>query len=153
VDDRQFEGFSVDALEAVHPHRADAWDVMYVADERAINEAVHPLVVVRVGSREDLPFRCRVDELYGVDANLSLANLDWDDFRDEVDESGVYGGVEVLTGPQPERPTDPAVAAYNSASDAPITISVPAVPANLWLRSSRTCGRPLPMRSEWVTRR
>jgi hypothetical protein len=132
VDDRQFEGSSVKALEAVHPHRADGWDVMYVADERAIKEPAHPLLLVRVGSSEDLPFRCRADLLYEVDANLSLANLDWDDFRDQVDESGVYGGVEVVTGPQPERFTDPAVAAYHSASDEPITISVPATPANLW---------------------
>lgn len=132
VDDRQFDRFSVEALEAAHPHRADAWDVMYVADERAIIERAHPLLVVRVGCSDDQPFRCRADLLYEVDANLSLANLDWDDFRDQIDESGVYGGVEVVTGQQPQAPTDPALAAYHSASGAPITISLPTVPSNLW---------------------
>jgi hypothetical protein len=124
VDDRRFEGFSVEALEAAHPHRADGWDVMYVADERAIKEPAHPLLLVRVGSREELPFRCRADLLYEVDANLSLANLDWDDFRDQVDESGVYGGV-AIAGPPTDPATNPLVAAYQSGSDDLITISVP----------------------------
>jgi hypothetical protein len=131
VDDRQFEGFSVEALEAAHPHRADGWDVMYVADERGIREPAHPLLLVRVGSAEDLPFRCRADLLYEVDANLSLANLDWEDFRDQVGASGVYGGDEIAEAPA-ERPTNPVVAAYRSASADPITIRVPGVPSNLW---------------------
>ena len=32
VDDPRFAGFSVEDLTAVHPHRADDWDVMYVAE-------------------------------------------------------------------------------------------------------------------------
>jgi hypothetical protein len=124
VDDRQFDGFSSKALEDAHPHRDSGWDVMYVADEQAITHPAHPLLLVRVGSTEELPFRCRADALYEVDANLSLANLDWDDFRGQVDASGVYGGVEVA--PPPTDPaTNPLVAAYRSASDELITINVP----------------------------
>jgi hypothetical protein len=37
----------------------------------------------------------------------------------------VYGGIEVVTALAGERPTDPAVAAHNSTSDDPITITVP----------------------------
>lgn len=125
VDDRQFEGFSVEELQAAHPHREDGWDVMYVADERTIKEPVHPLLLVRVGSSEELPFRCRADLLYEIDANLSLANLDWDDFRDQVDESGVYGGVAPAQPPT-DPATNPLVAAYHSASpEESITINVP----------------------------
>jgi hypothetical protein len=131
VNDRQFEGFSSEALETAHPHRVSGWDVMYVADEQAITHPVHPLLLVRVGSTEDLPFRCRADALYEVDANLSLANLDWEDFRDQVDASGVYGGVEVAQPPT-DPATNPLIAAYRSASDEPITIHVPGVPTNLW---------------------
>ena len=97
VDDPQFDGLSVQALEQAHPHRADEWDVMYVADERAIVEPVHPLLVVRVGNHDEQPFRCRADLVYEVDANLSLANLDWSDFRDQIDDSGVYGGIDIDT--------------------------------------------------------
>jgi hypothetical protein len=130
VDERRFEGFSIEELEAVHPHRSDGWDVMYVADERAVKESSHPLLVVRVGRPEDLPFRCRADWLHEVDANLSLANLDWDDFRGQIDESGVFGGVDVLAAPARPRIIDPAVQAYESASDELVTISVP--PDAVW---------------------
>ena len=94
VDDAQFDGFSADALVAVHPHKADGWDVMYVADQQAITVDGHPLLVVRVGRTKDIPFRCRADVLHEVDPNLSLANLDWDDFRDQIGQSGVYGDGE-----------------------------------------------------------
>jgi hypothetical protein len=134
VDDHQFDGFSPEALEAIHPHRSNEWDVMYVADQRSLSEPAHPLLVVRVGSSEDLPFRCRADLLYEVDANLSLANLDWDDFRDDLDESGVYGGVEAAVTPEPQPYIDPAVAAYRAASKQRIEISFPMVPTNLWAR-------------------
>jgi hypothetical protein len=124
VDDRHFDGFSVEELEAAHPQRERGWDVLYVADEQAITHPVHPLLVVRVGSTEELPFRCRADLLHEVDANLSLANLDWDDFRDQSNESRVYGGVEVITAAEAERPTDAAVAAHEAASDELIRIDV-----------------------------
>jgi hypothetical protein len=124
VDDRQLDGFSPEALVDAHPHRADGWDVMYVADERAITNPAHPLLLVRVGSTEDLPFRCRADLLYEVDANLSLANLDWDDFRGQVDESGVYGGIAPAQ-PRVGPATNPAVAAHSSASEVPVTIPMP----------------------------
>src|SRR5690348_3559069 len=74
VDDHQFDGFTSEALDDAHPHRDSGWDVMYVADEQAITHPAHPLLLVRVGSSEDLPFRCRANALYEVDANLHLAN-------------------------------------------------------------------------------
>jgi hypothetical protein len=124
VDDRQFDGFSSKALEDAHPHRDSGWDVMYVADEQAITRPVHPLLLVRMGNTAELPFRCRADALYEIDANLSLANLDWDDFRDQVDASGVYGGVEAAQPPT-DPATNPLVAAHRSGSDKLITITVP----------------------------
>jgi ligand-binding SRPBCC domain-containing protein len=113
----------------VHPRRADGWDVMYVADERAVRESGHPVLVVRVGNDEDVPFRCRAHALYEVDANVSLANLDWDDFRGQIDESGVYG-VEVVVASEVPQTTDPTLHAYESASNEQVTISVP--PHAVW---------------------
>jgi hypothetical protein len=133
VDDRTWDGFSVTALEAVHPNRESGWDVMYVADQRAVTEPAHPLLVVRVGSTVDAPFRCRADLLYEIDANLSLANLDWDDFASDMDESGVYGGVEDPST-LPAAPENAAVAAYRRGSDRLLTISLPSVPESFWFR-------------------
>lgn len=129
VDDVQFDGYSPAELEVAHPHRNDGWDVLYIADELAVTQPAHPLLLIRVGNSEDRPFRCRADRLHEVDANLSLANLDWDDFRDQVDESGVYGGLEMTGVATDQRPTMPEVAAHAAASSEPITI---AVPAQLW---------------------
>lgn len=125
IDDRQYEGLTAQQLESTDRQRASQNDLVYLADERAQKEPSHPLLVVRVGGGPDLPFRCRADVLYEVDANLSLGNLDWDDFRDQVDHSSVYGGVTVAE-PDPNPPVHPAVAAYKRGSKASVTISLPA---------------------------
>jgi hypothetical protein len=39
------------------------------------------------------PFRCIPAELWAVENNLNIANMDWEDFADEVDASGVYRGL------------------------------------------------------------
>ena len=131
VDDPTFNGFTPEQLEAAHPHRDDGWDVLYIADELAISQPEHPILLLRVGNATDQPFRCRGDRLYEVDANLSLANLDWDDFRDQVDASGVYGGLTDAS--QNTHQAAPAfvseVAAHAAGSAAPVTI---AVPAQVW---------------------
>jgi hypothetical protein len=128
VDDPAFDGFTPEQLKASHPHRVDGWDVLYIADELAITHPGHPILLIRVGSVTDLPFRCRADLLYEVDANLSLANLDWDDFRDQVDADGVYGGMGDPSQDGEDAPPAlaPEVAAHAAGSAAPVTIAVPA---------------------------
>ena len=39
------------------------------------------------------PFRCIPPELWAVENNLNIANIDWESFADEVDEDGVYRGL------------------------------------------------------------
>lgn len=39
------------------------------------------------------PFRCIARELWGVDNNLNLANLDWEDF-DQATIDGVFWGFD-----------------------------------------------------------
>jgi hypothetical protein len=37
-------------------------------------------------------FRCIPPELWGIDNNLNIANMDWAEFADAVDENGVFRG-------------------------------------------------------------
>ncbi len=71
---------------------------MYIADHRAITTEGNPVQVVRVGISNDAPFRCRADALHEVHSNLSLANLDWDDLREAIGESGVFDGFSRAAG-------------------------------------------------------
>jgi hypothetical protein len=50
------------------------------------------LVVDLLGSDVRHPFRSVPSELWGVDNNLNIANMDWEEFANSVDESGVFRG-------------------------------------------------------------
>jgi hypothetical protein len=42
--------------------------------------------------RSKPPFRCIPAEMWGVENNLNIANMDWEDFADEVDADGIFRG-------------------------------------------------------------
>ena len=42
------------------------------------------------------PFRCIPPELWAVENNLNIANMDWESFADEAGEDGVYRGLQLF---------------------------------------------------------
>jgi hypothetical protein len=38
------------------------------------------------------PFRCISSELWGVDNNLNISNMDWEDFAGAAGKDGVFRG-------------------------------------------------------------
>jgi hypothetical protein len=78
-------------------------------------------------------FRCRADRLHEVDANLQLANPDWEDFAGAVTDGGVFTGFHA-DAPSPVLP-EQAVEAYKSGSSKPVTLTVPrdVVPRDVWV--------------------
>lgn len=91
VDDPRFAGVTWQALRqgavALEEHAA----VLFIVDGPAM-VGDHPILVVDLGSDSHPPFRCAARELWGVENNLNLANMDWDDFAGRVDSEGVFRG-------------------------------------------------------------
>lgn len=91
VDDRGFDGCSpADLIE-----RGGGWDqaaVMFVADAKALSDPEQPILCVDLIDQPGRSFRCIPSELWGVDNNLSLANMDFDEFATSVDANGVHRG-------------------------------------------------------------
>jgi hypothetical protein len=69
-------------------HRAA---VLFIADRAAL-AGDHPIQVVDLSSDSRPPFRCVARELWGVDNNVNMANMDWEDFADNVEADGIYRG-------------------------------------------------------------
>ncbi len=94
VSDRAFEGFDVGALKAAMPVN-DTVSVLFVADETTLTSADHPVLVVDLvefEGEELKPFRSVPTEVWGIENNLNIANMDWEDFADAADSSGVFRG-------------------------------------------------------------
>lgn len=65
--------------------------VLFVVDGPALSDE-HPLLVVDLADEPRPAFRCVARELWGVDNNLNLANMGWEEFAGNVDGDGVFRG-------------------------------------------------------------
>ena len=91
VDDRRFADRSAaDLIEM-----GEGWDraaVLFVADAKALSDPEQPILCVDLVDQPGRSFRCIPSELWGVDNNLNLANMDFNEFATALDEQGVHRG-------------------------------------------------------------
>jgi hypothetical protein len=92
VDDRANSGATVEqllrALPEAYPH-----SFMVVADSMAVSQPEHPLVVVDLYVERGRQFRAVAAQIAPIDNNLSIANMDFEEFAELVDDAGVFRGI------------------------------------------------------------
>ncbi len=93
VDERAMDGASWDQLRAAAIAGGRHAAVLFVVDRRALDDE-HPILVVDLSAHARPPFRCIAQELWSVDNNLNIANLDWEDFAEQTDADRVFRGAE-----------------------------------------------------------
>jgi hypothetical protein len=89
VEDRGFAGAAPDRLADAAVGTGHA--CLIVADATAIAHDEHPLLCVELAAPRR-SFRVIPAELWGVENNLSLANMDFEEFADAVDADGIFRG-------------------------------------------------------------
>ncbi|MGW0812773.1 DUF6924 domain-containing protein [Streptomyces viridiviolaceus] len=107
VDDPAYDGLTTDEIVALAPAEDD---LLIVADKEAMTGPGMPLLAVRVSEADEdgedgqegeederaLPgideLRVVAQELWAVENNISLANMDWEEFVEAADEDGVFRG-------------------------------------------------------------
>lgn len=104
ISDIGFDSLTPDALARAWPR--DHHGYVVLADRRSMREAAagDDLTVVLVDLSADdedeeefgwvfgQTFRCAAGEVAGIEANLSIANMDFPDFADAVGDDGVFRG-------------------------------------------------------------
>jgi hypothetical protein len=90
VDDPSNEGASWEDLARSVPQSPERPSVMFVVDTAALG-VDHPILVVDLEQGRS-PFRCIASELWSVDNNLNLSNMDWEEFAEETDPDGAFRG-------------------------------------------------------------
>lgn len=63
-----------------------------VADREAMTKPDHPILVVDASDQRGRTFRAVPSQIQVIENNLSIANCDWEDFADHVDDDGVFRG-------------------------------------------------------------
>jgi hypothetical protein len=91
IDDPQFADCTWQSLRQEVAALEDHAAVLFVVDGPALTDD-HPILVVDLSDQLRAAFRCVAHELWGVDNNLSISNMDWEEFADNVDGGGVFRG-------------------------------------------------------------
>jgi hypothetical protein len=90
VNSPVFDGASLDRVIALASRAGHSF--VFVADAEALRNPEHPVLVVDLDDESGRHFRVIPSEAWGVEDNLSLANMDFDEFAEAVDEDGVFRG-------------------------------------------------------------
>lgn len=88
VDDPAYRDLSPEEVAA----RAGRRRLIIVADETAMTSPEMPLLVLHLDDKGWDRVRVIAAELWSIENNISLANMDWDEFTGAVDEDGVFRG-------------------------------------------------------------
>lgn len=91
INDPAFEGVTPsEVAELVRPESRHTF--LFLVDRRTIDDPEHPVVAVDLYAEPGRSFRVIPSEMWGVENNLSLANMDFAEFADSVDADGVFRG-------------------------------------------------------------
>lgn len=91
VDDSAYDGLTVQDLTELVGEESEFTEI-YLVDTVTIFDPEHPVLVVDVCDEPGRSFRVIPTEMWCVENNLSIANMDWEDFEESLDENGVFRG-------------------------------------------------------------
>ena len=91
VDDIEYVGITKDQLLELIP-KDYSHTFIIVVDRTAISLPDHPLLIVDLYERFGREFRAVPSQIQGIENNLSIANMDFEEFAESIDESGVFRG-------------------------------------------------------------
>lgn len=91
VDDPAWENADLERLREAARATENQAAVLFVVDHAAL-EPDYPILVVDLDEVCHQPFRCVAHELWGIDNNLNLANMDWEDFAGNVGPDSIFRG-------------------------------------------------------------
>jgi hypothetical protein len=93
ISDPDFDGITEDELASYAPAEfpKDAErSYLFIADHTAMTHPENPILVMDFFEEPGRTFRVIPKEMWGVENNLTLANMGFDEFADNVDPDGIF---------------------------------------------------------------
>jgi uncharacterized protein DUF6924 len=91
LDDAEFANLAPEDLLARVPENY-LHSFLVVADRIAITPPEFPVLVIDLYGERGRAFRAIPSQIQGIENNLSIANMDFFEFADNVDEDGIFRG-------------------------------------------------------------
>jgi uncharacterized protein YbcV (DUF1398 family) len=94
LDDVEYADVSKEQLVALVPKNYNH-TFLVIVDRTAITQSDHPLLIVDLYERSGNQFRAIPSKIQGIENNLSIANMDFEEFAEAVDEDGIFRGFPI----------------------------------------------------------
>jgi hypothetical protein len=91
IDDRAYEGLPKDRLLAAVPQKY-SHRFMFVVDTATVTTPDHPVLVINLRARSGTEFRAATSTIHSIENNLSIANMDFNEFARAAAKTGVFRG-------------------------------------------------------------
>mgnify|MGYP001111306498 CR=1 FL=1 len=91
IDDPSFEGLTPESLRSVIDEGCDP-RIVFLVDRVTLAHPDHPILVVDLDKKESGPFRVIPSLVWSVESNLSIGNMDYEEFAGAVGPDGVFRG-------------------------------------------------------------
>lgn len=90
VSDPEYDRIDMDQLLSIT--RGANLSFIFIVDRIALVQPDHPILVVDLLAEPGRKFRVIPSEMWSVENNLSIANMDFEEFAEAVDADGVFRG-------------------------------------------------------------
>jgi hypothetical protein len=87
--DPTYDGATVERLLGEAP---DNLSFLFVVDAAALHQPEHPVLVIDLFAEPGRTFRVIPSSLWSVENNLSIGNMDFDEFEENVGPDGIFRG-------------------------------------------------------------
>ena len=91
VSDPTFDGLTVTELISL-AQRGPYRTFLFVVDHVTLTDPEHPILVLDLADEPGRTFRVVPSEMWGIENNLSIANMDFAEFAESTDADGVFRG-------------------------------------------------------------
>ena len=91
LSDPEYDGITLAKLLSLIPP-GSTHTFIFLVDRLALSQPDHPILVVDLSTEPGRTFRVIPSEMWSVENNLSIANMDFAEFTDACDSDGVFRG-------------------------------------------------------------
>jgi hypothetical protein len=91
VSDPEYQGLTSAQALSILPSGLHS-SFIFLVDRVSLSDPEHPILVVDLYDQPGRTFRVIPAEMWAVENNLSIANMDFDEFAGAVDQDGIFRG-------------------------------------------------------------
>lgn len=89
VSDAHYDGLTIEQLTAL-ALAGSGRSFVFLVDRLALTHPERPVLVVNLADEPGRTFRVVPSQMWGVENNLSIGNMDFDEFADKIDADGIF---------------------------------------------------------------